>query len=118
MRCGNAVPGVAAPHRGHGVSVLCSLQVLAHLARGYFSVAQVYLMELGEVICRCMGEADPSIQLHGAKVTFIKSLVLFPPALNSSFYVICSSVPRFLQEVSGGEVMRSSVLSSASKPKN
>uniref|UniRef100_K9J3M1 HEAT repeat-containing protein 6 n=1 Tax=Desmodus rotundus TaxID=9430 RepID=K9J3M1_DESRO len=45
-----------------------ALQVLAHLARGYFSVAQVYLMELGEVICRCMGEADPSIQLHGAKL--------------------------------------------------
>ncbi|KAM5273450.1 LOW QUALITY PROTEIN: HEAT repeat-containing protein 6 [Ctenodactylus gundi] len=45
-----------------------ALQVLAHLARGYFSVAQVYLMELGEVICKCMGEADPSIQLHGAKL--------------------------------------------------
>ncbi|XP_004480055.2 HEAT repeat-containing protein 6 [Dasypus novemcinctus] len=45
-----------------------ALQVLAHLARGYFSTAQVYLMELGEVICKCMGEADPSIQLHGAKL--------------------------------------------------
>ncbi|XP_062968430.1 HEAT repeat-containing protein 6 [Cynocephalus volans] len=45
-----------------------ALQVLAHLARGYFSVAQIYLMELGEVICKCMGEADPSIQLHGAKL--------------------------------------------------
>ncbi|XP_062031300.1 HEAT repeat-containing protein 6 isoform X2 [Lepus europaeus] len=45
-----------------------ALQVLAHLARGYFSVAQVYLMELGEVICKCMAEADPSIQLHGAKL--------------------------------------------------
>ncbi|KAF6298673.1 HEAT repeat containing 6 [Rhinolophus ferrumequinum] len=45
-----------------------ALQVLAHLARGYFSVAQVYLMELREVICKCMGEADPSIQLHGAKL--------------------------------------------------
>ncbi|XP_064127460.1 HEAT repeat-containing protein 6 isoform X1 [Loxodonta africana] len=45
-----------------------ALQVLAHLARGYFSMAQVYLMELGEVICKCMGEADPSIQLHGAKL--------------------------------------------------
>ncbi|XP_032284767.1 HEAT repeat-containing protein 6 isoform X1 [Phoca vitulina] len=45
-----------------------ALQVLAHLARGYFSMTQVYLMELGEVICKCMGEADPSIQLHGAKL--------------------------------------------------
>ena len=38
-------------------------------------------MELGEVICKCLGEADPSIQLHGAKVIFIKSHVLFsfPP---------------------------------------
>nr|XP_003469514.2 HEAT repeat-containing protein 6 [Cavia porcellus] len=45
-----------------------ALQVLAHLARGYFPMAQVYLMELGEVICKCMGEADPSIQLHGAKL--------------------------------------------------
>ncbi|XP_022408239.1 HEAT repeat-containing protein 6 isoform X2 [Delphinapterus leucas] len=45
-----------------------ALQVLAHLARGYFSVTQVYLMELGEVICKCLGEADPSVQLHGAKL--------------------------------------------------
>ncbi|KAK1331093.1 hypothetical protein QTO34_009041 [Cnephaeus nilssonii] len=45
-----------------------ALQVLAHLAKGYFSVTQGYLMELGEVICKCMGEADPSIQLHGAKL--------------------------------------------------
>ncbi|KAM4844448.1 HEAT repeat-containing protein 6 [Thomomys bottae] len=45
-----------------------ALQLLAHLARGYFSMAQLYLMELGEVICKCMGEGDPSIQLHGAKL--------------------------------------------------
>ncbi|XP_059127343.1 HEAT repeat-containing protein 6 [Peromyscus eremicus] len=45
-----------------------ALQVLAHLARGYFSMAQLYLMELGEVICKCMGEANPSIQLHGVKL--------------------------------------------------
>ena len=56
------------------------LQVLAHLARGYFSMTQVYLLELGEVICKCLGEADPSVQLHGAKVIFVKShvLVSFP----------------------------------------
>ncbi|KAL4663971.1 hypothetical protein H8959_021007, partial [Pygathrix nigripes] len=45
-----------------------ALQVLALLARGYFSMTQAYLMELGEVICKCMGETDPSIQLHGAKL--------------------------------------------------
>ncbi|EDM05497.1 similar to 2700008B19Rik protein (predicted) [Rattus norvegicus] len=45
-----------------------ALQVLAHLARGYFSMAQLYLMELGEVICKCMCEANPSIQLHGVKL--------------------------------------------------
>ncbi|XP_005349404.1 HEAT repeat-containing protein 6 [Microtus ochrogaster] len=45
-----------------------ALQVLAHLAKGYFSMAQLYLMELGEVICKCMGEANPSIQLHGVKL--------------------------------------------------
>lgn len=50
------------------IGCLFSMQVLAHLARGYFSVAQLYLMELGEVICKCMCEANPSIQLHGVKV--------------------------------------------------
>ncbi|XP_051848421.1 HEAT repeat-containing protein 6 isoform X1 [Antechinus flavipes] len=45
-----------------------SLQVLALLVKGYFIMAQGYLMELGEVACRCMEETDPSIQLHGAKL--------------------------------------------------
>nr|XP_021497154.1 HEAT repeat-containing protein 6 [Meriones unguiculatus] len=45
-----------------------ALQVLANLARGYFSMAQQYLMELGEVICKCMAEANSSIQLHGMKL--------------------------------------------------
>ncbi|KFQ91507.1 HEAT repeat-containing protein 6, partial [Nipponia nippon] len=45
-----------------------SLQVLALLVKGYFSVAQSYFLELGEVACRCMEEMDPSIQLHGAKL--------------------------------------------------
>ncbi|XP_053131596.1 HEAT repeat-containing protein 6 [Hemicordylus capensis] len=46
-----------------------SLQVLALLVKGYFSVAaQSYLLELGEVACRCMEEVDPSVQLHGAKL--------------------------------------------------
>ncbi|NXU56230.1 HEAT6 protein, partial [Turnix velox] len=45
-----------------------ALQVLAFLVKGYFSVAQSYFLELGEVACRCMEETDPSIQLHGAKL--------------------------------------------------
>ncbi|XP_063002774.1 HEAT repeat-containing protein 6 [Elgaria multicarinata webbii] len=45
-----------------------SLQVLALLVKGYFSVSQSSLMELGEVACKCMEETDPSIQLHGAKL--------------------------------------------------
>uniref|UniRef100_A0A8B9CMJ7 HEAT repeat-containing protein 6 n=1 Tax=Anser brachyrhynchus TaxID=132585 RepID=A0A8B9CMJ7_9AVES len=45
-----------------------SLQVLALLVKGYFSMAQTYLLELGEVACKCMEEVDPSIQLHGAKL--------------------------------------------------
>ncbi|NXX58199.1 HEAT6 protein, partial [Scopus umbretta] len=45
-----------------------SLQVLALLVKGYFSMAQSHFLELGEVACRCMEEMDPSIQLHGAKL--------------------------------------------------
>ncbi|XP_044286249.1 HEAT repeat-containing protein 6 isoform X2 [Varanus komodoensis] len=45
-----------------------ALQVLALLVKGYFSVSQSYLLELGEVACKCMEETDPSIQLHGAKL--------------------------------------------------
>ncbi|KFQ12264.1 HEAT repeat-containing protein 6, partial [Leptosomus discolor] len=45
-----------------------SLQVLALLVKGYFSMAQSYFLELGEVACRCMEEMDPSVQLHGAKL--------------------------------------------------
>lgn len=52
----------------HSVFFFPILQVLALLVKGYFSVAQSYLLELGEVACKCMEETDPSIQLHGAKV--------------------------------------------------
>ncbi|XP_075051676.1 HEAT repeat-containing protein 6 [Mixophyes fleayi] len=45
-----------------------ALQVLARLVKGYFNMAQSYLMELGEVACKCMQESDASIQLHGAKL--------------------------------------------------
>nr|XP_020642610.1 HEAT repeat-containing protein 6 [Pogona vitticeps] len=45
-----------------------ALQVLVLLVKGYFSVSQSYLLELGQVACKCMEETDPSIQLHGAKL--------------------------------------------------
>ncbi|XP_051891763.1 HEAT repeat-containing protein 6 isoform X2 [Pristis pectinata] len=45
-----------------------ALQVLALLVKGYFTMAQTSLMELGEVACKCMEEQDPSIQLHGARL--------------------------------------------------
>lgn len=45
-----------------------ALQVMSHLVRGYFSLAQAFLCEIGQVSSRCLGEADPSIQLHGTKL--------------------------------------------------
>uniref|UniRef100_A0A4W6D988 HEAT repeat-containing protein 6 n=1 Tax=Lates calcarifer TaxID=8187 RepID=A0A4W6D988_LATCA len=45
-----------------------ALQVLSHLVRGYFSLAQACLCDIGQVSARCLGETDPSIQLHGAKL--------------------------------------------------
>ncbi|XP_038565264.1 HEAT repeat-containing protein 6 isoform X2 [Micropterus salmoides] len=45
-----------------------ALQVMSHLVRGYFSLAQACLCEIGHVSARCLGETDPSIQLHGAKL--------------------------------------------------
>lgn len=45
-----------------------ALQVMSHLVRGYFSLAQSCLCEIGQVSARCLGETDPSIQLHGAKL--------------------------------------------------
>ena len=47
---------------------VCVLQVLVHLVRGYFCLAQVCVSELGQVSARCLQESDPSIQLHGTKV--------------------------------------------------
>ncbi|KAK2828642.1 hypothetical protein Q5P01_019676 [Channa striata] len=45
-----------------------ALQVLSQLVRGYFSLTQAFLREIGQVSARCLGETDPSIQLHGAKL--------------------------------------------------
>ncbi|XP_053313681.1 HEAT repeat-containing protein 6 [Spea bombifrons] len=45
-----------------------ALQVLSRLVKGCFNMAQSYLIELGEVVCKCLQEADASIQLHGTKL--------------------------------------------------
>uniref|UniRef100_UPI0037E7AC83 HEAT repeat-containing protein 6 n=1 Tax=Semicossyphus pulcher TaxID=241346 RepID=UPI0037E7AC83 len=45
-----------------------ALQVMSHLVRGYYSLAQTCLFEIGQVSARCLRETDPSIQLHGAKL--------------------------------------------------
>ncbi|XP_076835841.1 HEAT repeat-containing protein 6 [Brachyhypopomus gauderio] len=45
-----------------------ALQVLAHLVKGYFPLAQTSLLELAQLSARCLGEQDASVQLHGAKL--------------------------------------------------
>ncbi|XP_077403143.1 HEAT repeat-containing protein 6 [Vanacampus margaritifer] len=45
-----------------------ALQVLSHLVRGYVSLSQACLCEIGQLCARCLAESDPSIQLHGAKL--------------------------------------------------
>ncbi|KAK5858496.1 hypothetical protein PBY51_002630 [Eleginops maclovinus] len=45
-----------------------ALQVMSYLVRGYFSLAQACLCEIGQVSARCLWEMDPSIQLHGTKL--------------------------------------------------
>ncbi|XP_007556397.2 HEAT repeat-containing protein 6 [Poecilia formosa] len=45
-----------------------ALQVLSHLVRGYFPLAQSSLYEIGQLSVRCLEETDPSIQLHSAKL--------------------------------------------------
>lgn len=42
---------------------------MCHLVRGYFSLVQGSLCEIGQVSICCLKETEPSIQLHGAKVT-------------------------------------------------
>ncbi|XP_029304804.1 HEAT repeat-containing protein 6 [Cottoperca gobio] len=39
-----------------------------YLVRGYFSLVQACLCEIWKVSARCLGETDPSIQLHGTKL--------------------------------------------------
>ncbi|XP_011481858.2 HEAT repeat-containing protein 6 isoform X2 [Oryzias latipes] len=47
---------------------LAALQVLSHLVRGYFSLTQASLSEIGQASTHCLGETDPPLQLHGSKL--------------------------------------------------
>ncbi|KAM4620348.1 HEAT repeat-containing protein 6 [Polymixia lowei] len=84
-----------------------ALQVLAHLVRGYFSLAQVCLCEMGQVTARCLSETDPSIQLHGAKLleelgTGIIQQYRAESNLPESTRVPISQVVQFWSEVLSG----------------
>ncbi|XP_077597507.1 HEAT repeat-containing protein 6 [Stigmatopora nigra] len=45
-----------------------ALQVISLLVRGYISLTQSCLCDIGHLSARCLAESDPSIQLHGAKL--------------------------------------------------
>ncbi|RVE63858.1 hypothetical protein OJAV_G00140570 [Oryzias javanicus] len=47
---------------------LAALQVLSHLVRGYFSLTQASLSEIGQASTLCLSETDPPLQLHGSKL--------------------------------------------------
>ncbi|KAG7280205.1 hypothetical protein CRUP_037566, partial [Coryphaenoides rupestris] len=70
--------------------------VLAHLVRGYFSLAQLCLTELGQVSARCLQESDPSIQLHGTKTSACDALSsILPQAftqLDDKIQMMCITV--------------------------
>lgn len=67
---------------------------MSHLVRGYFSRAQACLCEIGQVSARCLGETDPSIQLHGAKVkvSLTPSLSHFSAQVFNPLHCICDCI--------------------------
>ncbi|KAM6907605.1 HEAT repeat-containing protein 6 [Xenentodon cancila] len=84
-----------------------ALQVLSHLVRGYFSLTQTSLCEIGQVSARCLSEMDSSIQLHAAKLLeeFGTGIILQYRAENStpeSSRVPISQVVQFWSEVLSG----------------
>ncbi|KAM9333583.1 HEAT repeat-containing protein 6 [Pholidichthys leucotaenia] len=88
-----------------------ALQVLAHLVRGYFSLMQSCLFEIGQVSARCLGETDSSIQLHGAKLleefgTGIIQQYKADSSVLESLRVPISQVVQFWSEVLSGPLNR------------
>uniref|UniRef100_S4R4P8 HEAT repeat-containing protein 6 n=1 Tax=Petromyzon marinus TaxID=7757 RepID=S4R4P8_PETMA len=45
-----------------------ALQVLAYLIKGYFPVAHGSLQEVTDIVSLCLGDRNPVVQLHGAKL--------------------------------------------------
>ncbi|XP_043574842.1 HEAT repeat-containing protein 6 [Chiloscyllium plagiosum] len=82
-----------------------ALQVLALLVKGYFTMAQANLLELGEVACKCMEEPDPSIQLHGAREFSLSIAAIFGrnPKRNS-FKTKGTVFPSYISEDATGVV--------------
>nr|XP_055036304.1 HEAT repeat-containing protein 6 [Misgurnus anguillicaudatus] len=87
-----------------------ALQVLAHLVKGYFSLAQTSLLELGQLSARCLTEQDPSVQLHGTKLleelgTGIIQQYRADLNTQSAKCVPVSQVVQFWSEVLGGPLI-------------
>ncbi|KAM9847037.1 HEAT repeat-containing protein 6 [Aulostomus maculatus] len=84
-----------------------ALQVLSYLVRGYISLVQSCLCEIGQVSARCLRETDSSIQLHGAKLleelgTGIIQQYRAESSVPESSRVPVSQVVRFWSEVLSG----------------
>ncbi|XP_060941928.1 HEAT repeat-containing protein 6 [Limanda limanda] len=45
-----------------------ALQLLSHLVRGYFSLVQASLLDIGQMCAHCLGESNPFMQLHATKL--------------------------------------------------
>ncbi|MCI4386378.1 hypothetical protein PGIGA_G00061630 [Pangasianodon gigas] len=88
-----------------------ALQVLAHLVKGYFCLAQASLLELGQLSARCLREQDPSVQLHGAKLLeelgtgIIQQYRADPTTSESVSPVPVSQVVQFWSEVLTGPLI-------------
>ncbi|XP_061559023.1 HEAT repeat-containing protein 6 isoform X1 [Phycodurus eques] len=84
-----------------------ALQVLSLLVRGYISLTQASLCEIGQLSARCLAESDPSIQLHGAKLleelgTGIIQQYQSESDVSESTRVPMSQVVQFWKEVLSG----------------
>lgn len=88
-----------------------ALQVLAHLVKGYFCMAQASLLELGQLGARCLQEQDPSVQLHGAKLLeelgtgIIQQYRADPTISEGVTHVPVSQVVQFWSEVLTGPLI-------------
>ncbi|XP_051960430.1 HEAT repeat-containing protein 6 [Xyrauchen texanus] len=88
-----------------------ALQVLAHLVKGYFSLAEMSLLELGHLSALCLTEQDTSVQLHGTKLLeelgtgIIQQYRADGSTPQSARRVPVSQVVQFWSEVLGGPLI-------------